>query len=66
MRQLDTRPGMCRDYPRRLMYQPDPEMLDGCGYKPVAFGAASMMKALQKQNLTDEQMVRLKKGLFLD
>jgi Fe-S-cluster containining protein len=62
----ETRPGMCRDYPRRLMYQPDPEMLDGCGYRPVAFGASKMLSALRKQNLTEEQMAKLKKGLFLD
>ena len=62
----DTRPGMCRDYPRRLMYQPAPEMLDGCGYRPVAFGASRMMSALKKQKLTEEQMEKLRKGLFLD
>jgi Fe-S-cluster containining protein len=62
----ETRPGMCRDYPRRLMYQPNPEMLDGCGYRPVAFGASRMMGALRRQNLTEEQMAKLKKGLFLE
>ena len=62
----ETRPGMCRDYPRRLMYQPHPEMLDGCGYRPVAFGAAGMLGALRKQKLTEEQMAKLKKGLFLE
>ncbi len=62
----ETRPGICRDYPRRLMYQPAPEMLDGCGYRPVAFGASRMMKALEKQPLTEEQMAKLRKGLFLD
>lgn len=61
----ETRPGICRDYPRRLMYQPDPEMLDGCGYRPVAFGASRLMSALRKQNLSEEQMAKLKKGLFL-
>lgn len=62
----DTRPGMCRDYPRRLMYQPNPEMLEGCGYRPVAFGASRMMSALKRQKLSEEQMAKLKKGLFLD
>jgi Fe-S-cluster containining protein len=62
----ETRPGLCRDYPRRLMYQPNPEMLEGCGYRPVAFGAPRMLSALRKQNLTEEQMAKLKKGLFLD
>lgn len=62
----DTRPGICRDYPRRLMYQPNPEMLDGCGYRPVAFGASKMMSALRRQKLTAEQMEKLRKGLFLE
>jgi len=62
----DTRPGICRDYPRRLMYQPAPEMLEGCGYRPLALGASRMMNALRKQKLTEEQMEKLKKGLFLE
>jgi hypothetical protein len=62
----ETRPGMCRDYPRRLMYQPNPEMLLGCGYRPLAPGASRMMSALRKQKLTDEQLAKLKKGLFLE
>jgi len=62
----ETRPGICRDYPRRLMYQPNPEMLEGCGYRPVAFGASRMMSALRKQKLAPEQMEKLRKGLFLE
>ena len=62
----ETRPGICRDYPRRLMFQPNPEMLDGCGYRPITLGASRMMSALRKQKLTDEQMAKLKKGLFLE
>ena len=62
----DTRPGMCRDYPRRLMAQPSPEMLDGCGYRPIALGASSMMSALRKQKLSEEQIAKLRKGLFLE
>ena len=61
-----TRPGICRDYPRHLMYQSAPQMLDGCGYKPIAFGASRMLGALRKQNLTPEQMEKLKRGLFLE
>ncbi|MEO8362093.1 MAG: YkgJ family cysteine cluster protein [Vicinamibacteria bacterium] len=62
----ETRPGICRDYPRGLMYQPNPEMLDGCGYRPIALGASKMMNALKKQNLSEEQMEKLRKGLFLE
>lgn len=62
----DTRPGICRDYPRRLMYQPAPEMLEGCGYRPVAFGASKMLRELKRRNLTEAQMEKLRKGLFLE
>lgn len=62
----ETRPGTCRDYPRRLMYRPDPEMLEGCGYRPIAPGASRMMSALKKHNLSPEQMEKLRKGLFLE
>ncbi len=57
---------MCRDYPRGLMYQPNPEMLEGCGYRPIALGASRMMNALKRQKLTPEQMEKLRKGLFLE
>ena len=26
-----SRPGLCRDYPRLLLWQPNPELLPGCG-----------------------------------
>jgi uncharacterized protein len=61
-----SRPGMCRDYPRALLWQPAPEMLPGCGYKPVDARAASLARALDAQPLTDEQRAKLAKGLFLD
>jgi Fe-S-cluster containining protein len=62
----DSRPGMCRDYPRALLWQPRPEMLVGCGYRPVAPNAAALRRALQAQDLTEEQRERLARGLFLD
>lgn len=60
-----SRPGMCRDYPRALLWQPAPEMLPGCGYKPVHPRAASLARALEAQPLSDEQRSKLAKGLFL-
>lgn len=62
----ETRPGVCRDYPRNLMWQTEPVLLDGCGYRPVAPGAASMLRELEKRNLPKEQMEKLRKGLFLE
>ena len=60
----DSRPGICRDYPRALLHQPNPEFLPGCGYRPVAPNAAGLLRALE--GVTDEQREALRKGLFLD
>jgi hypothetical protein len=62
----DSRPGMCRDYPRALLWQPRPEMLAGCGYRPVAPNAAELRRALAVQSLTAEQRDRLERELFLE
>jgi Fe-S-cluster containining protein len=61
----DSRPGMCRDYPRALLYQPNPEMLPGCGYRPLARNAARLRTALAPLPLTAEQREKLEEGLHL-
>lgn len=61
-----SRPGMCRDYPRLLMWQPAPEMLPGCGYRPIDPRADRLRQALEQQPLTPEQRERLRQGLHLD
>jgi len=62
----DSRPGMCRDYPRALLRQPSPEFLPGCGYRAVAPNAEGLLAALERQPLTASQRKRLKKGLHLE
>jgi len=62
----ETRPGMCRDYPRGLLDQPAPELLPGCGYRPIAPGALRMLTALDSQRISDEQRARLKRDLRLE
>lgn len=61
-----SRPGMCRDYPRLFLEQANPELFDGCGYKPVSLSRRPMLEALEQQALTPEQMKKLKKELFLE
>src|SRR5262245_22231907 len=61
-----SRPGMCRDYPRALLWQPNPELLPGCGYRPVARNAAALAEVLSGRDLTPEQREKLRRGLFLD
>jgi hypothetical protein len=62
----DSRPGMCRDYPRNLLAQPDPEMLPGCGYRPVAPNAEALLRALEGASLRAGQLARLKRDLHLE
>ena len=62
----DSRPGMCRDYPRVLLAQADPEFLQGCGYHAVAATADGLVRALERASVTREQMARLKKDLRLE
>ena len=61
-----SRPGICRDYPRALLWQAGPELLPGCGYRAVAPGADKLLAALDRQALTPEQRSRLRKGLYLE
>jgi uncharacterized protein len=62
----DSRPGMCRDYPRALLYQPDPQLLEGCGYRPVVGNGARFLRVLDQYPLTPEQKARLSRDLRLE
>lgn len=62
----DSRPGMCRDYPRLLLWQASPEMLPGCGYRAVSPRAPGLRDALERANLSAEQRRKLRRGLHLD
>ncbi len=61
-----TRPGMCRDYPRPLLEQANPELFEGCGFKPLARNRAQILTALSEQPMTEEQRAKLRKELFLE
>jgi hypothetical protein len=63
---FDSRPGMCRDYPNVLLWQPRPEFLPGCGYRALTPNAAGLGKALDALDLTPEQREKLRKGLHLE
>ena len=62
----DSRPGICRDYPRALLDQALPEMFPGCGFRAVAPTAAGLKVALRRLPLTAEQEAKLQRGLHLD
>jgi uncharacterized protein len=61
-----SRPGMCRDYPRVLLEQANPELFDGCGFKALTKARMSLLASLEKLHLDEAQMKKLKKGLYLD
>ena len=60
-----ARPGMCRDYPRALLWQTRPELLAGCGYRPIDANAQRFLDELERQELTPEQRQKLARDLFL-
>lgn len=62
----ETRPGMCRDYPRALLDQPAPELFEACGYRARASNADGMLQALVDQGIEGEQLVQIKKKLYLE
>lgn len=61
-----SRPGLCRDYPRLLLWQPNPELLPGCGYRARPPNAEGLKAALSRLDLTDEQREKLRRGLRID
>jgi hypothetical protein len=61
-----SRPGMCRDYPRLLLWQPNPELLPGCGHRAIAANAAGLREALAPLDLSPKQREMLRRGLRLE
>ena len=61
----DSRPGMCRDYPRLLLWQPRPAFHPGCGYRAIAANAMGLRASLARLDLTDAQRETLRRELHL-
>jgi Fe-S-cluster containining protein len=62
----DSRPGVCRDYPRNLLEQPRPEFLEGCGYRAVWRKSVSLASALEAAGVSKETMERLREQLYIE
>jgi hypothetical protein len=60
-----SRPGVCRDYPRLLLWQPNPELLPRCGYRAAPPNAAGLRAAIERLDVTPEQRAKLRRGLRL-
>lgn len=61
-----TRPGMCRDYPKILLDQSEPEFYPECSYRAVAVNAPRLLRVLNRAPLTDEKRAEMKKKLRLE
>lgn len=62
----DSRPGMCRDYPRNLLYSSIPDFFKECGYKPLDKNAKKFNLALDKISIDEEKKKKIKEKLFLE
>jgi hypothetical protein len=62
----ESRPGMCRDYPRLLLWQPSADFLPECGYRASPPNAEGLRAALDRADLAPEQREKLRRGLRLD
>jgi hypothetical protein len=62
----DSRPGMCRDYPRLLLWSANPEFLPGCGYRARPPNADGLRRSLDALALSPEQREKLQRELRLD
>ena len=62
----ESRPALCRDYPRLLLHQPWPELFEACTYRVIDRDGAGMAGAIDALELAPGEAVRLKRRLLLD
>jgi len=61
----ETRPGMCRDYPRSLALAANPEFFGSCGYYAHYRDADAMREALAELDLPPDKQAELEERLRL-
>ncbi len=61
----ESRPGLCRDYPRNLLYSSDPDLFPECGYRAVYRNAEQFRESLERRNLSPEQLKDIQEKLHL-
>ena len=62
----ESRPGMCRDYPRLLLEQSDPTFYKECGYRAVASNSKSLLRIVERSPLSDAERAEMKRKLRLE
>jgi Fe-S-cluster containining protein len=61
----ESRPGMCRDYPRNLLYAPMPEFLPSCGYFAVNKKRAKLEAMLADEQIDPSKKEALDEAFYL-
>jgi hypothetical protein len=61
-----SRPGLCRDYPRGLLWQANPQLFPRCGYRLRPPNAPGLRRAVDALDITPEQREKLRRGLRLE
>ena len=61
-----SRPFMCRDYPRALLDQPWPELMEGCGHRVAMRQGRGLADAIDHTSLSPEARAELKRRLRLE
>ena len=61
----ESRPGMCRDYPRILLDSTEPQLFSTCGYYPILKNGGKLSTALDRLDLSDAKREELKRRLHL-
>ena len=62
----DTRPFLCRDYPRLQLEAAVPDLFEECGHRPLAVDAEGLRRELQLALPDPDTRARVMKRLFLD
>lgn len=61
-----SRPGMCRDYPRNILYNTPPDFLLNCTFSPLAINADKINLELEKLNLQKEKLAEIRSKFYAD
>jgi len=62
----ESRPGMCRDYPRVLLLQTKPGFHQGCGYRAINRDSEALKKHIRSMGLTRETVEHLERELYVE
>ncbi len=62
----ESRPFMCRDYPRELLSDWWPDFFPQCGFRPIARDAARWRTVIGRADLPDNKKAELMRGLHLE